>query len=442
MPAPGARRPSRRPRTREMQGGTGEDAASGLHRWRDPPLLALALAALAAGFGQFGAVAALGDVARTFGDTTGGTSLSDQAGLSGTQLGLGLAILRLASLVALPLTGLADRLGRRRVLLTMCASGLVLTAIAAASPGYWWFVAVFALGRPLLSTTAAVAEVAAAEDTGTHDRAKAVALIAAAYGVGSGLTAIIYSLWADTLGFRGVFLLALVAMGVLPWVARHVHETGRYQRAVAAGERGVPVLGAVGPRFRGRLVVVCALAFAVSVVTGPVNSFIYLYAENIVGLAGGVVAAMVVAAGATGLAGLLLGRWLADRLGRRITAAGAIIAVVGCGVLAYSGSAAALVVGYVVGVFAASAFAPAAGALVNELFPTSVRASVAGWHIATGVFGAVTGLVVFGAIADAGDEFGLAALATFIPVIAATALFALVPETAGTEPEELWPDQA
>ena len=44
--------------------------------------------------------------------------------------------------------------------------------------------------------------------------------------------------------------------------------------------------------------------------------------------------------------------------------------------------------------------APCAGAFVNELFPTSVRASVAGWSVAGSVLGAVAGLLAFGAVAD------------------------------------------
>ena len=106
--------------------------------------------ALCSGFGQFGAVAALGDVAKSFGQTTGGTFVQ-QAGLSASELGVGLAILRLASIGALPLSGLADRIGRRPVLIVTCAVGLLFTMLAAASPGYWWFVVIFALGRPLLS---------------------------------------------------------------------------------------------------------------------------------------------------------------------------------------------------------------------------------------------------------------------------------------------------
>jgi len=96
-------------------------------------------------------------------------------------------------------------------------------------------------------------------------------------------------------------------------------------------------------------------------------------------------------------------------------------------------------VGYIVGVFAASVFAPAAGALVNELFPTPVRASVAGWTLAAAVLGAVTGLVAFGAVAGAGHGFAVAGLVTFLPAALVMAAFWLLPETRGRGPEDLWP---
>jgi len=56
----------------------------------------------------------------------------------------------------------------------------------------------------------------------------------------------------------------------------------------------------------------------------------------------------------------------------------------------YSGSAPALVAGYLLGTFAASVSAPATGSLLNELFPTAVRASVAGWSLAAGVLDELT----------------------------------------------------
>ena len=409
-----------------------------LHRWNDRAVVAVAIAAFASGFAQFGVVAALGDVARGFGQVNLGATLADQAGLSGTDLGIGLAIMRLASLGALPITGRADRFGRRKMLLITVGLGLAMTAAAAASPSYWWFVAIFASGRPLLSASNALAQVTAAEQTGSADRAKAVALIAAGYGTGAGVVAIVHSLAERAIGFRGVFVLALVPLALLPLLSRWISEPDRFAVAAAEADQPVPVLGAVAPRFRRRLLVIAVLAFAVSVITGPANSFVFLFAQNFLHQRGIVTAAMVVGAGAAGLVGLLAGRWLADRVGRRLTGALAMVAVALFATLTYTGSAPALLAGYILGVFAGSVFAPAAGSLVNELFPTSVRASVAGWSLAAGVLGAVAGLVIFGAVAEAVHRFAVAGLVTFLPAALVMALFWLLPETRGVEPEDLW----
>jgi MFS family permease len=408
-----------------------------LHRWNDRAVVAAAVAAFASGFGQFGVVAALGDVARGFGQVSHGATLADQAGLSGTDLGIGLAIMRLASLGALPVTGLADRFGRRRLLLVTVGAGLALTVLAAASPSYWWFVAIFACGRPLLSATNGLAQVTAAEQTASTDRAKAVAFIAAGYGAGAGVIAIVHSLAAGTLGFRGVFVLALAPLALLPLLRRWLEEPDRFTVAAAGPGHPTPVIDAVARPFRRRLAVIVVLAFAVSVITGPANSFVFLFAQNFLHQPGVVTAGMVAGAGVAGLAGLLAGRWLADRVGRRLTGALAMVTVALLATLTYTGSAAALLAGYILGVFAASVFAPAAGALVNELFPTSVRASAAGWSLAAGVLGAVTGLVAFGAVA-AGYGFAVAGLVTFLPPALIMVLFWLLPETRGREPEDLW----
>lgn len=403
-------------------------------------MLAVAVVAMAAGFGQFGAVATLGDVAKSFGQVAHGLTIRDEAGLSGAELGIGLAILRLASLGGLPLAGVADRVGRRRVLLATAVFGLALTVGAAASPGYWWFVAIFAAGRPALSTAASVAQVAAAEETSVADRAKAVALIAGAYGVGSGATAVLHGLASGVLGFRGVFAFAVVPLVLTLAVRRRLAEPGRFALVASAREHPLPVLGPVGRPYRRRLAVVAALAFMVAVVAGPANSFVFLYAQNVLHLAGWVTALMVISAGAAGLIGLVAGQWLADRLGRRPTGAMGMALIATVALIAYSGTTVALVGGYVAGVACGSLFAPAAGALTNELFPTSVRASVAGWYVAAGVLGATVGLLVFGSVTDINNRFSVAAAVTFLPTIPAALLFFLLPETKGREPEDMWPE--
>lgn len=411
-----------------------------LRSWLDPAVVTLALFAMASGFGQYGAVSSLGDVAKSFGHATHGTTIVDQAGLSGTVLGAGLAVIRLASMGGLVLSGLADRFGRRRILVSTCAIGLACTMAAAVSPGYWWFVAIFALGRPALSATNAVAQVGAAEETSTADRAKAIGLIAAGYAVGSGITAVLHGLAASSLGFRGIFALAGVPLVMVLLLRGRVEESDRFLALSSdTAARETPVLGAVAKPYRRRLLVVAALAFAVAVVTGPANGFIFLYAQNVLKVSGVGTSAMVVGAGAVGLAGLLVGRWMADRIGRRITGAVAMGGIAVAALVAYSGPRPALFIGYELAAVSGGLFAPAAGALANELFPTSVRASVAGWNVAAAVLGGVVGLLEFGAVADVGNQWAIGGLVTFVPVLLCTGLFALLPETRGRELEELWP---
>jgi MFS family permease len=410
-----------------------------VYRWTDPALVAIAFLALAAGFGQFGAVASLGDVAKTFGHLRHGATFADEVGLSGTLLGVGLAIIRSASFLGLPLASLADRLGRRPVLLTSCAVGLALTVATAASPSYWLFVAVFAVGRPFLSATTGLTQVGAVELTSTGDRAKAVSLVAAGYAAGAGLAAIIHSLAEKTLGFRGIFALAAVPLLLLPLVARRLVEPDRFARMHEA--QGEPVLGPVARPYRRRLILVCLLALCISVITGPANSLAFIYAQNYLHLSGVITSAMVVSAGAAGLGGLLAGRWLSDHLGRRPTVAMAMVGMALSGTVAYTGSSFALVGGYIAGVLAGGVFAPAGGSLANELFPTSVRGSVSGWTIAAGVVGAVIGLLCFGAVADVGSSAhhaAIAAAAVFLPMSLGTFFLLPLPETKGKEPEELW----
>ncbi|MDA8038914.1 MAG: MFS transporter [Actinomycetota bacterium] len=409
-----------------------------LRTWRDRQVVAVALVSVASGYGQFGAVAALGDVAKALGHITHGATIAEQAGLSGTALGIGLAVIRLASLGALPLTGMADRLGRRATLLVTAAIGLGLTAVAALSPSYWFFVAIFALGRPLLSTTNALAQVNVAEQTGRADRSKAVALVTAGYGVGAGLTAIIHSLWQHAVGFRILFASALVPLVLLVVVRRFVEESDRYVTTSNLSLlHEVPVLGVVASGLRRRLGVVAAVTFFIAVIAGPATSFVFLYAENVVRQSGVLTAAMVVAAGAAGLGGLLAGRYLADRLGRRPSIVLGVAMLSGFSVLTYSGSGGLLFAGYVLGVLGGSVLAPGLGAFVNELFPTSVRASVAGWCVAASVIGAVVGLLSFGELVDVGNSFSFAAGVIFLPAFLPALLCFAAPETKGREPEQL-----
>jgi MFS family permease len=414
-----------------------------LHGWHHPAVLSAAALSIASGFAQFGVTTALPDVAREFGEVVvGGTSLAAQAGLSATTLGVGLAVIRLASLAALPLSGLADTHGRRRVLLGVTAVGLALTASSALSPGYWWFVALIALGRPLLSTTNALTGVIAAEETRTRDRAWALGLVTAGYGLGAGLSALVRGAAGSALGFRELFALCLLPLLALPLLARVIEEPARFHRAAAAHATAVPLLrriprhGELGRRLR----IMALLYFCTTFLTGPANTFLFLYGENVLGMPRSTTAIAVLAVAPVGLLGLLAGRWLADRAGRLPTAAALQVLTGIAAIVTYSGTQAGVLIGYFAAIGFGSGWGPATAALSTELFPTSIRSTVAGALTAVNVLGAVAGLVVFGLLGDALASFGLAAWAITVPVLVSAVLYLRLPETRDLELEQSAPE--
>lgn len=394
------------------------------------PLLAVVVLALAAGFGQFGAVAALGQVARSFGHPISGTSIAAEAGLSGVALGGGLAILRLASLIGLPLAALGDRWGRRRTLVAWVVFGLLGTMAAAASPSYWWFILIFALGRPLLSAAAALAQVVTAEISRPHERARSLAIVSAGYGIGAGLNALVHSSLRGEASFRVLFLTCAVPLVAALAVSRWVPES-----VVVRDARGSlrPSFGRVGNGSGGRLFRVMGLILATSLTSSAASSFVFVYGENIVHLSKGIESGMILAAALTGLLGLLLGRQVADGWGRRPSIAIGITGIALSAMVLYSGSKAAVVAGYLLTVLSTGFIAPAGTAYPNELFATNVRATVAGWGIVAGVIGAAVGLVSFGLVADRWGTFEIAAIVVSLPILASLWLLATLPETRGAE---------
>ena len=407
--------------------------------WRQPAVLTAAALAIPVGFAQFAPAVALADVANAFGTADLDPDAVQQLALSGGVIGVGYAIIRLASLGSLWIASSADRFGRRAVLFATVIIGLVLTAVSGLSPSYWIFVFVFALGRPFLSATNAIVGVTAAEYTDTRNRAMAIVLVAAGYAVGTGLTVGTRLVAGDVLGFRGLFGLAIVPLVLLPLAARKLAETERFTRLPP--EERQTRLGRI-PRDRvGRLLLLALLTAGITFVTGPANTYVFGYGEEVAGLSTAQVSLAGFLGAPLGLAGLLIGRWGADHIGRRITAAVAMCAAALAGIFLYSGGGAAVLIGYPLALAGQAAFGPPAGALDAELFRTENRATVAGWLTFSGVLGGAGGLLVFGLLWDV-VGFSTAAIVMFAPVAVLAWLYLLVPETRGRELDDDQPPSA
>lgn len=389
----------------------------------------LFLTALVAGFAQFGAIDSLNDVAKHFGHLSSTGSLQSVVGLSGSMLGLGLATLRVASLLALPLASLADRWGRTRVLQRTVVFGLLATAAAALSPSYWFFVLCFAFARPLLSAASTVVQVITVELSSTERRITRLVIMAAGAGGGAGISAILHGLIRGPNSFRWLFSLALVPVLVIVPLLRIIPEP-----AQRSSDAPMARLGAVPRVLWGRLAIVATVGFAVGMITGPANGFTFVYGEGILKMSPREVATVVTLSAVTGLAGLLLSHRLSKSVGRRWTVALGVVATALTSAFAYSGGRTAFIVGYMVGIGAGGLLSPALTAISTELFTHNVRATAAGWIVVFGVVGAVSGLVLFGWVGDVVHTSSVTALrvpalVTFLPFLPALLLLQRLPES-------------
>ena len=386
----------------------------------------LFLAALFAGFGEYSAVAALADVAKAFGHPSAVQTVSSVIGLSGSVLGIGLAVLRLSSLAALPLTALADRRGRRSTLQWSLVVGLGLTFVAAASPSYWVFVACFAIGRPFLSAALALLQVVAVELSSAQHRIGRLALVAAGSGGGAGLAAVLHGAIRGGSSFRWLFALAVVPLVLVGLILRRVPESQVEKAAVR--------LGAVARSARPRLFVVAVLVGAVAVISGPANGFLFVYGESLLGISPGHLALIVTASAVTGLVGLWLSHHVSNWRGRRFTVSLGIVGSAVAATVAYSGGVTHFIIGYFCGVCMGGLITPSLNALSVELFVPSTRATVGGWVVVATVVGATIGLVSFGLLTGTGQVVASHALQhaafwVFLPMMPVASVVWLLPET-------------
>ncbi len=401
--------------------------------WLTTPILAVSGLSIGSGLAQFGVTAVIGDVAAAFGEVGDGGDLTAQIGLPATTVGLALALIRLTSLAALPVSSVADRVGRQRVLVAMSVVGLGLTTFAAPAPGFWWYVALVALARPALSGVNAVAGVVASEETRAKDRSAAIALVTAAYGVGAGLIVVGRAALGDLATFRIVTAAAVLPLLALPLIVRGTREPRIARNRLREGG----MLGAVPRPYVRSVALLSVLSGLIALATGPAFSFLFVYGERVLGMSPGFLALLVVLAGPAGLVGILVGRAAADRIGRNVAAA---VSMAGTGVAvawAYGGTDARLAVGYLLAILSSSAFAPPTGALGAELVPTRTRATLAGWITFAGVLGAVVGLAGFGVLADATGGFDSASRAIGMVTAVGAFGFLALPETRGVELEDL-----
>jgi MFS family permease len=361
------------------------------------------------------------------------TFAADEFSASKTDQGVTLAAVRIGVLGALALSALADRRGRRRVLLACAAAGCVVAALSGLAPDLVWLGVGQTFVRGLATAGGVLVVIVAAEEMPSGSRAFAITLISAAgaFGAGACLAALPLADVGDR-GWRMVMVASLLLLPIVRLAARHLPESRRYDAAHAD----------VGMAGHGRRFwLLAASAFLLSLFTAPASQLLNEFLRDEEGFSALRITLFSILTNTPGGIGLVVGGRLADTRGRRIVGATGLIGgtVLTVAMVLFGGwpmwglSVTAAVLGAMV--------VPALGVYGPELFPTSLRGRANGIIGILGVTGSVIGLGVAGYLSDRWDGLGQAlALLSVGPLLMAVLVLVAYPETAHRELEELNPE--
>jgi len=393
-------------------------------------------------------VAAVGAVANFGGAlfTQDGDAVARSFGRSDQDLGFALALTRAGVLVALVAAALADRYGRRRLVLFGLGGIAVANAAAALAPTFEVFTASQVLARAFVNTTLVVAAIVAIEEAPEGARAFALSMFGLALGLGFGVSVVllpIADLGGD--GWRVSFAVSALTVVALPSLARNLPETARFRemasRRARRGGRRWRELWA--PPYGRRFLALGAVAFLVNVFSAPSSQLTNRYLTRTHHFSNsGVAVFRSVTAGVPGVAGVLLaGRW-AETWGRRpVSIIGLLVATVAQMVF-FLTAGAVLWVTAVVSIVAAASAGLTLGALDAELFPTEARGTSNGFLLVCGVAGSAAGLLAATTLERTVGGLGPAiAVCGVASLLAAVVFLPLLPETAARSLDDVSPSE-
>ncbi len=400
------------------------------HHWWAPPVPLDARASSV--LGSLAAVSVvLGYLNTLFTQTV--TFAGAEFGAGNGAQGVAGAAVRLGGFIALAVVAVADRQGRRKVLLWASVAGCVLAATGAAAPSLAWLAASQTVARGFATALLLVVAIVSAEEVPARSRAYAVSLLAMAGGLGAG-TALVALKVADIglWGWRLLYLLPLAAIPLLASVRPRLPESRRF----LAPHPEVRMEG------HGRRLWLLAISgLLTNLFIAPQSQFANQYLRSERGFSAGRIALLSLVSGAPGAVGIVVGGRIADLRGRRRVAAVALVGGTICTVAFFFARGWPLWAWPFVGTMISTASIPALGVYGPELFPTSLRGRANGLVGLCALGGSAAGLALAGLLGDSFDRLGPAmAILAIGPVLVAVLVLTLYPETAGRELEELNPE--
>lgn len=359
-------------------------------------------------------------------------SIAEGLGVTVATFGIGVAIIRVAALGSMPVLRLADRVGRRQMLLVSVLAFTVATAATSLAWGLAAFVVFQMIARLFLATEESLAGIVISEEVRPDRRGAGLTLLGIIAMTGFGLVAAMLLIVPLTpLDWRILYLAALPPLVLVAWLRRNLRETQAF--TVARDEERVqtkfwPHVDQAHRPLLWRIALVLGAH-------GMLGTPAFFYAAELAQDGynwEGLFTVIVIGAGPATLIGYIAGGRLSDRIGRRpVIVWSAVVMALGI-VLVFSEQRALFAPGFFLLTGSDAGLVAVRPAYLSELFPTEVRATLLSFVFAVVVAAGSVGLVLIG-ILDGTFTTRTVIGALTVVMLAALALMRRMPETAGND---------
>jgi putative MFS transporter len=321
--------------------------------------------------------------------------------------------------IAFFLVLLADRVGRRPVIVWSILGYTIFSTLSAVSWNLWSFAAFQSGAQVFIGTEFGVAVTLLAEEVPDESRGRYLALLLLVSPLGAVLGGLLVAVGFlhNPIGWRAFFLLAALPLLVVSVAQRHLQESQAYlasvrrREAAPAGSARHALAGAFAiwqGEQRSRALAVGAVAFLQGLLGAAAIGWWTYHAEHERHISAGTAGVFFATAALLSVAGYVTCGRLMDRIGRRRTAVFFIVCGVICAFTTFQVVNRWLMLVSLVGTgFFGLGVAPVLSAFATELFPTEVRAQASAWiRNGFGNAGSVVGPTVVGVLGSSAGLLG------------------------------------
>ena len=361
--------------------------------------------------------------------------------LTEAQGGLLVTVIGIGTMLAYGVVRLADRVGRRPIMMTTVLGYALFTGLSGLAPGIVTFAVFQLLARVFLICEWAMAMIYAAEEFPAEQRGFAIGVLQAWSAFGSIVCAgVVPVLLKTAYGWRSVYFVGIAPLLLLAYARRGLKETTRFAAlgAKATTPASVPLMRIWHTPHRRRVV---QLSFVWGLTYMCTQCAVFFWKEFAVherGMTDGQVGASIAIASLVSLPLVFLVGKLLDVWGRK---PGATLIYV---LLAISVVAAYQLHGYwpltialTGAIFSAASVLAVLNSFTTELFPTELRSDAFAWS--NNLLGRIGYVIAPAIVGWAAGNIGWGSAVSLTAVTVVAALFLIIgalPETARKELEQ------